>query len=82
MTDTARIDRAVDELRAALHEVLERPPVEPALVSIDEAADRLSISRRTLMARIADGSIRSVKVGRRRLVPVSVVEDITAGRDS
>jgi excisionase family DNA binding protein len=80
MTDTARIDQALDELRVALHEALERPLVEPALMSIDEAAERLSISRRTLMARIADGSIRSVKVGRRRLVPLSVLEDIATGR--
>ena len=82
MTDTVRIDRAIDELRAALMEALERPAIEPALVSIDVAADRLSISRRTLMARIADGSIRSVKVGRRRLVPVSAIDDITAGREA
>ena len=82
MTDTVRIDRAIDELRAALMEALERPAVEPALVSVDEAAGRLSISRRTLMARIADGSVRSVKVGRRRLVPMSEIEDITAGRES
>lgn len=82
MTDTVRIDRAIDELRAALVEALERPAIEPAMVSIDDAADRLSISRRTLMARIADGSIRSVKVGRRRLVPMSAIEDITAGRGS
>jgi len=81
MTDTARVDRAVDELRAALHEVLERPQVDPALLSIDEAARRLAISRRTLMARIADGTVRSVTLGRRRLVPISVIEEIERGAD-
>ena len=40
------------------------------LVSIHEACERAGIGRSFLYERMADGSIRSVRAGRRRLVVV------------
>ena len=44
------------------------------LVSIPEAISRVDISRSFLYMRLADGSIRSVKAGRKRLVDVASLE--------
>lgn len=46
----------------------------PLLLSITEACERASIGRSFLYERLADGSIRSVKAGRRRLVDVASLE--------
>lgn len=42
--------------------------METLLISIPEALARTGIGRSFLYERLADGSIRSVKAGRRRLV--------------
>jgi excisionase family DNA binding protein len=44
------------------------------LITIPEALSRIGIRRSYLYQRLADGSIRSVKAGRRRLVDVSSLE--------
>jgi excisionase family DNA binding protein len=41
------------------------------LCSIPEALERVSVGRSFLYERLADGSIRSVKAGKRRLVDVA-----------
>lgn len=41
-------------------------------VSITEAARRLGISARTVATLIATGELASRKIGRRRIIPVSV----------
>ncbi len=43
----------------------------PLLISILEACERAGVSRSFMYERLADGSIRSVKAGRRRLVDVA-----------
>jgi excisionase family DNA binding protein len=63
---------AIDRLRHSVLTIGGSP--DPVLVSVDEAAARLGISRRTVYVLIADGSIRSVSVGRRRLVPAKELE--------
>lgn len=45
--------------------------MDKLLVSIPEACQRVSVSRSFLFLRLADGSIRSVKAGRKRLVDVA-----------
>lgn len=45
------------------------------LLSIPEAANALGISRSALYWRLRDGSIRSFKVGRRRLIPASAIAE-------
>ena len=47
---------------------------QEVLLPVEEAARRLGISPRTLWRRIRKGEIRSVKVGRRRLIPHKEVE--------
>jgi len=49
-------------------------------VSIAEAARRLGISARTVATLIATGELASRKIGRRRIIPVSVLEAFI-GRD-
>lgn len=48
------------------------------LHSIDEAADMLSITPRSLERLIAAGEVASVKLGRRRLVPHDALTDYIA----
>jgi excisionase family DNA binding protein len=51
--------------------LLNMPNPTALLVSIPEALVRTGIGRSFLYERLADGSIRSVKAGRRRLVDVA-----------
>jgi excisionase family DNA binding protein len=48
---------------------------ERLLVSVEQAAAILSIRRTLMMRLIYDGSVGSITVGRRRLVPRSALED-------
>ena len=50
-----------------------RSPVVPVAYDVDEAAVALRLSRSALYELIRSGQIRSVKSGRRRLVPVSAL---------
>lgn len=78
MTD--RLAAAVSELVEALREELRQeaaatPATAEHLLSVDQAAARLGIGRSALYAEIASGRLRSVKVGRRRLVPASAIAE-------
>jgi excisionase family DNA binding protein len=44
-------------------------------LSIAEAAKRISLSQRTVASLIKTGQLVSIKVGRRRIVPVSAIEN-------
>lgn len=48
------------------------------LLTVEEAARRLSIGRTTMYALIGTGEVASVPVGRLRRVPVSALHDYTA----
>lgn len=43
-------------------------------VSIAEAARRLGVSTRTVATLVATGELASRKIGRRRIIPVSILE--------
>lgn len=80
---TARLDAAIHELVEAIAESVRAeaatsPATPDRLYSIPEAADALSIGRSALYGEIAAGRLRSVKVGRRRLVPSSAVRELIA----
>jgi len=49
--------------------------VTPLLYRVDEAADALRLSRSLIYELIRSGRLRSVKAGRRRLVPVAALAE-------
>lgn len=48
------------------------------LLTVEEAARRLSLGRTTLYALLKTGAINSVKVGRLRRIPTEALTDYTA----
>jgi excisionase family DNA binding protein len=79
---TARVDAAVAELVAALRDELraEPSPATVELLSVEQAAQRAGIGRSLAFALIRRGELRSVKVGRRRLVPSDAIAALAAER--
>lgn len=79
----ARVRAAVDELADALLAVARESaapsrvaaPVE--LVSVAEFARRAGLGRSTAYLLVADGTVRSVKVRGRRIVPASELARLT-----
>lgn len=56
--------------------------VPAVLYGVDEAASALRLSRSLIYELIRSGRLRSVKQGRRRLVPVSALEEYVASLES
>lgn len=56
--------------------------VVPVLYRVEEAAEALRLSRRTVYDLIRCGALRTVKVGARRLVPVSAVVEYADGLEA
>ena len=56
------------------------PPMGPSrvLLSVEEAADRLSLSRTRVYALLGTGAIRSVRVGRLRRIPAEALTKFVA----
>jgi excisionase family DNA binding protein len=50
----------------------------PRLVRVEEAARLLGIGRTTVYDLLRSGRLRSIKIGRRRLVPVEAVAEVIA----
>lgn len=50
----------------------------PLLCSVEEAARLLNISRTAIYSQLRAGSLRSVKVGGRRLIPRHVLDQFVA----
>jgi excisionase family DNA binding protein len=79
-----RIEAAIRELADALREELAaeagtRAPAPDRLLSVDEAARMLGVGRTSLYQEIQAGRCRSVKVGRRRLIPESSLAEYASG---
>jgi excisionase family DNA binding protein len=83
MTD--RLTAALAELVEALREEVRteadaHPPAPDRLLSVDEAAAALNLGRSALYGEVAAGRLRTVKVGRRRLVPAASIAAFIADR--
>lgn len=53
--------------------------IPPVVYSVEEAAKALRLSREMLYELIRSRQLRSIKVGRRRLVPVSALTEFVEG---
>lgn len=58
-----------------------RPAIVPVLYDVDEAAEAMRLSRSLLYELIRSGQLRTVKAGRRRLVPLSALAEHVASLD-
>lgn len=56
-------------------------PTAARLNSIEQVQQRLNVGRSTVFELISDGQLRSVKVGRRRLVSDQAIADFIARID-
>ena len=56
--------------------------VAPVLYRVDEAADALRLSRSAIYELIRSGRLRTVKAGRRRLVPVEALAEFVTTLDA
>jgi excisionase family DNA binding protein len=87
---SARLDAAVAELVAALRAEMAIAPssAAPELLDVSEAARRAGIGRTLMYGLIRRGTVRSVRMGRRRLIPADALdvlatnEGATVGRGS
>jgi len=78
MDHESAVRDAVQQLATALLAVMRAETVTDGpdrLLSVDEAAKQLGIGRSALYAELAAGRLRSLKVGRRRLVPSGAVAE-------
>jgi excisionase family DNA binding protein len=67
-------DALRDEVRAELNERADGPP---ELLSIAQAARRLGIGRTATYDAIGRGELRSIRIGRRRLVAADALVEMT-----
>ena len=76
--------RVADEVLARLAErdaAVVKTPISSAL-RMDEAGRRLGLSEREVQRQVLKGTLRSVKVGRVRLIPLSALDEFLAQRAS
>ena len=77
----SRLDAALAELAAAIRdevraELATRPDGPPELLSIERTSLRLGIGRTAVYEAIGRGDLRSVKLGRRRLIPADALAEL------
>lgn len=78
-----RLEAALAELAEAIREEVRTEAASAAsapdrLLSIPEAAALLSIGRTALYSELQAGRVRSVSIGRRRLIPASAIAERAA----
>lgn len=82
-----RLELALAELAAAIRaEVLAELEAERSapdrLLDVDEARSLLGLGRSTFYSEVLAGRLRTVKVGRRRLVPAAAIAEYIAARQA
>jgi excisionase family DNA binding protein len=85
----AAIERAATELVAQVGRLVaeaspnaSRAHIPRKAVSVDDAAAMLGVGRSTMYELLETGGVRSVKVGRRRLVPIAALDDFLTMKDT
>jgi excisionase family DNA binding protein len=78
---TARLDAALTELADAIREevraeLASERGAPDRLLDVASAAEAAGVGRSLLYSMIADGRVRSVKLGRRRVVPASAIAEL------
>ena len=53
--------------------------MEPVLVSVDQAAHIVGLGKSKLYELLLSGQLKSVKIGRRRLIPAQALKDFVDG---
>jgi excisionase family DNA binding protein len=79
-----RLEAAMAELIEALAEAVReeadaRPAAPDRLLSVDEAGAMLGIGRSSVYAEIQAGRLRSIRVGRRRLIAAAAIAEFIVG---
>lgn len=74
------LEPLVERVVARLQQVanLEAPPPPKRAFRIPEVAELLSLSVREVEALVAEDAIRSIKVGRVRLIPAAAIDEFIA----
>jgi excisionase family DNA binding protein len=78
----AAVDDLVAALLAAVTEVAPVGFTPDRLLDIESTSAILGIGRSRLYDEIGAGRLRSIKVGRRRLIPARAIEDFIAADDA
>ena len=78
----AAVDELVAALLAAITEAAAIGGAPDRLLDIESASAELGIGRSRLYDEIGAGRLRSIKVGRRRLVPAKAIADFIAADDA
>jgi excisionase family DNA binding protein len=85
MTDrlALAVNELIDAIRAEVRaEAAASSSAPDRLLDVDAAAAALGIGRTAIYSEIQAGRIRSLKVGRRRLVPATAIAEYIAGPGS
>ncbi|MBU9767120.1 helix-turn-helix domain-containing protein [Mycobacterium sp. TNTM28] len=75
-TDPAALAATIAAVLAATQSEPAPAPAPPTVLTVDEAADRLKVSRSLIYSQLRSGELRSVRLGRRRLIPAAEVDRI------
>lgn len=70
----APLAEAVAALLAAVATTAEPAKAPETVLSIEEVAERLKVSRSLVYRAIGDGKLKSIRIGKRRLIPASEVQ--------
>jgi excisionase family DNA binding protein len=78
LTLSGRPDRTLAGRKMIMPRLTVKSEVDPILYRVDEAAAALRLSRSAIYELIRSGQLRTVKQGRRRLVPVAALAEYVA----
>jgi excisionase family DNA binding protein len=70
----------VRALREEVRRLRDEQSDDLRLLDVDQVSQRLNLSERSIRSYLSDGTIRSLKVGRRRLIPRSALEEFVESR--